>query len=274
MTITLDPSALRGVAHKLLDELLDKVGDALVEVGLSIVDPEEWKALNEADEEKTAVPPAPPQARIHEAALAPGTGRRVGPAVDAAVRAAAVIQDGVIRPALYIPAAVASRAGLVIGERCACERRDRDLVISPSAEGTKIGRCGDTDRVRITFFALTTPKKHPAEYALHHLDGDHNLVVALPKWWPSAPAPKQSATKLQPPAAAPAVEGNGAKPHGPHCDVCQEVKARKDLYECPACLTLVCRPETSGCFDSHVRREHHTKASNRVPITKGEAART
>jgi hypothetical protein len=44
MTITLDPTTLRSAAHKLLDEVLDKIGDALMEVGLSIVDPEEARA--------------------------------------------------------------------------------------------------------------------------------------------------------------------------------------------------------------------------------------
>jgi hypothetical protein len=274
MTITLDPPALRRVAHKLLDELLDKVGDVLLDMAIGILEPDAAEDLREPVQSARVVPPsASPVSSRRLAGQAPVGEVTVGcQACGPGQRSRRLI--------VRAPRAFIDRLSLKAPGPCGMALDGSGfLIVSRFGTGPR-GRTQVHNR-RVWLIAGTKAvgfraSPHDSESCAFQWTEAGELVITPPAWLVKASHSSGSNGKaseapviVSPPQVRSKRKNSGA----PHCDVCQEVKSREELYECPTCTVLVCRPETSGCFDSHVRRCHHSKAARRAPVPKREEAR-
>jgi len=272
-------AVFRELLHKLVDDLLDTLG-----VAERLADQAAPHNLTrETRQAKPAITLTPPGKKPGKRRAGKGAGRPILGEVLVGViaRNAKRTRELVVT----IPAKLLPRIGLTTPCDCGLVLEAGVIRIGAGSKARAVTTlAGRRAKISAGSRALGwKPEAHLSEACGWRIDHQSVLVVDRPAWLVAgkplddgklaggrAKAAHIMTKKMQHAAAAPTAR---ASTRAPHCDVCQELKPRKELYECPKCAVLVCRPETSKCFDSHVRREHHSKATGRAPVPKGVEVR-
>jgi len=256
VSMATDLHHLRGIAHKLLDDVLD-YADAMAE---------DWKQ----DLVRKAVSPAqpvvsrsplqttPPKPSITlepPAKKTPATKPMLHQYPDVTISCRR--SCGALEIAVNLAAEIGQRLGLKPHGKATLDLHRGKLRVR---RAEKVGRAvysgGATGRLFFSVWAdpYGVTEKHAPESCTFHFDLENELLIEPPAWLKKA-GPASQKPKADPPATC-------TKLHGTNPTIkCAACKERAATLQCNLCPTLLC----NACWDPHVRTHWHGKITSPAP---------
>jgi len=257
MSMVLESTMLRRIAHKLLDDVLD-YAECLAE---------EWSmAEGPATPEHRVIPRAaapditlgPPVKKPPQPKPAPPP-RQHCPDVTISCRSSC----GALEIAVNFAAGVAQRLGLKPHGKAALDlHRGKLRVRRAEKMGRAVYSGGPTGRLFFSVWANAygVTERHAPESCIFQYDLEDALLIEPPSWLKkAAPAPQKP--KADPPATC--IKLHGTNPRI-KCAACQKAPAS---LQCNLCPTLLC----NTCWEPHVRTHWHTEAKDKPAMAARDA---
>ena len=264
MSVVLESRMLRDFLHRLIDNLMNDLEASPKVSAVAAV-----LSVPSTATTKPRITLEPPVKKAPTAKPAPAP-RQQCPDVTISCRSSC----SALEIAVNLSAVVAQRLGLKPHGKAALDlHRNKLRVRCAPGKGRAVYSGGPTGRVFFSVWADTygVTEKHAPESCTFHYDLEDALLIEAPAWLkatkPAAPRVEvKGGGKAEKKTAVVASDDNSAT----HCSECHAARKVGEMYECPLCVTLSCKPEIAPCWQTHVQKFHHSTATRRAPT--GHAA--